>query len=390
MVNAPPPNLMHGIQLVQAGRKAEALPYLRYAAQVEPMTAEGWLWLAAATDNLEEYRYAVEQALRLNPYHPNALRMRHALEAAHYASQAPPTPGYAMPPATPYAGTGSATPVQRQAGRRRPSLLRRVLRALVIALLLGGCIGVSASLVISGALTNLARDWLRVEDLHTLDFVVGDSPGYRFRVDVPDSWVPANTDNASWRATRDDLAAAFPGSADLWEALETGFSSVVRDPAYGTIMPVVRLVETGEGALESGGMVPALTLYEIVPLPTAPEGEPDTVCARMRALETQFAASGGFGVAVSGGQVVETTLDMRATYGDCVFAVERRYANLRSDQVPLALSAEVAPDATREIVIAVPVADTRYAVWQMVYPDAMHGDYDRAVARVLDTLHHVP
>jgi hypothetical protein len=33
MYNAPPPNLMQGIQLVENGRKSEALPYLRYAVQ---------------------------------------------------------------------------------------------------------------------------------------------------------------------------------------------------------------------------------------------------------------------------------------------------------------------------------------------------------------------
>jgi len=76
MYNTPPPNLLHGINLVQAGQKHEALIYLRHAARHEPLTAEGWLWLAAATDNLDEYTYSVDQALRLDPHHPIAGRMR--------------------------------------------------------------------------------------------------------------------------------------------------------------------------------------------------------------------------------------------------------------------------------------------------------------------------
>ena len=80
MSNAAPPNLMQGIQFVRAGRKAEALPYLRYAVQNESVPADGWLWLAAATADLDEYRYCVDQALRLDPQHRTALQMRGDLE----------------------------------------------------------------------------------------------------------------------------------------------------------------------------------------------------------------------------------------------------------------------------------------------------------------------
>ncbi len=88
--NDPPPNLAQGIHLVQSGDRRAALAYLRRAAQDEPLTAEGWLWLAAATDDLPEYRQAVTQALRLDSRHPVARRMRTELErldgaAAHTA-----------------------------------------------------------------------------------------------------------------------------------------------------------------------------------------------------------------------------------------------------------------------------------------------------------------
>ncbi len=78
--NDPPPDLMQGIGLVQSGDRRAALEYLRRAAQNEPLTAEGWLWLAAATDDLPEYRGAVTRALRLDARHPLARRMRAELE----------------------------------------------------------------------------------------------------------------------------------------------------------------------------------------------------------------------------------------------------------------------------------------------------------------------
>ncbi len=88
--NDPPPNLAQGIHLVQSGDRQGALAYLRRAAQDEPLTAEGWLWLAAATGDLPEYRRAVTQALRLDSRHPVARRMQAELErldgsAAHTA-----------------------------------------------------------------------------------------------------------------------------------------------------------------------------------------------------------------------------------------------------------------------------------------------------------------
>ena len=78
--NDPPPNLAQGIHLVQSGDKQTALIFLRRAAQDEPLTAEGWLWLAAATGDLAEYRQAVTRALRLASRHPVARRMRAELE----------------------------------------------------------------------------------------------------------------------------------------------------------------------------------------------------------------------------------------------------------------------------------------------------------------------
>lgn len=398
MYNAPPPDLIKGIGLVQAGRKADALPYLRQAAQLETRNPEGWLWLAAATDDLDEYRHCVYQALRLDPYHPVAGRMRRALEALDTAARLPqPTPAPMSPVSRsgtydrPMGTGGAAAPVREAYERRaRWSWLRRIVRAVVLALLIGGCLGVSAALIQSGEPANLVRDWLRIEELHTLDFTVGETPGYHFRVDVPESWRPANEDNPSWRSLRSDLEAAFLQSVALWETLDEPFSVVVRDPAYGRIMPPVHLVETDTARITSQGMVTTLTLHEIVPLPEPPADQPDTVCGRMRTLETQFAASGGFSAVVSGSQVLDTSLVVRDDPDDCVSTVGRRYTDQRPDQVPSAISAGSAPSATREVVIAVPVGGTHYAVWRMVYADSAHATYESVVSRVIATLEYVP
>lgn len=390
MYNAPPPNVMRGIGLVQAGRRAEALPYLRYAAQSEDLTAEGWLWLAAATDDLAEYRHCVRQALRLDPYHPVAGQMQRALDALDSAARRPPPPTSGTMPHVASSSYGGYVPRRDAAPQARPTWLRRIVRAVVLALLIGGCLGVSATLIASGAITNLVRDWLRIEELHTLDFTVGESPGYHFRVDVPDAWQPANADNPSWRTTRAALEVAFPQTSALWDTLDERFSVVVRDPVYGTIMPLVRIVETGHDALREGGMVAALTLHEIVPLPDPTPGEPGTICGRMRILEAQFLASGGLAEASTGGQVLDTALIARSDPDDCVFAVQRRYSDLRAEQVPLALAPDSAPDATREVVIAVPVGAQRFALWQIVYADVMHDEYASAVERVIETLEYMP
>jgi Flp pilus assembly protein TadD len=116
MYNTPPPNLLHGINLVQAGQKHEALIYLRHAARHEPLTAEGWLWLAAATDNLDEYTYSVDQALRLDPRHPIAARMRGDLNRLA---------GWNRP-----AETGTGEPTNRPAPATEMHRLSRARRAM--------------------------------------------------------------------------------------------------------------------------------------------------------------------------------------------------------------------------------------------------------------------
>jgi hypothetical protein len=378
MVNAPPPNLMQGIQLIENGRRAEALPYLRYAVQNEAVTAEGWLWLAAATDDLEEYRYCVDQALRLDPFHPRAQRMRNELERPEL---------HVLPQGNGYAagGVGFETERQKLSARYRPSRRWRLLRGLVLVLIVGGCVGGAAALIISGVIQEAVRGWLEGEKTHALEFVVGGPPAYRFRVEVPDTWVPADTDEQSWRDKRDELMAAFPapdGQTSVWEQVGTSFSRAARDPVYGEISPPVRLVETDVTRLEQGGMVAALTLLEIVPYPQPGEAAADA-CARMRLLEQYFKTTGALAMQPDSA-IVDTALTERPDQGDCIYAVHRRYTN--QTQVAFSLSADRVPSATREITLAVPVGIERYALWQITLADSVYDDYEPTVERIFDTL----
>ena len=388
--NNPPPNLLQGIRLVEAGRRAEALAYLRIAAQSEPLTADGWLWLAAATDNLDEYRTCVQQALRLEPYHPVAGQMRRALEHMGAWGAAPPAPtsgGSHTPPqpAPAYRADLATPPAQRQVRG-----WRRILRVLMIVLVLSGCVGVTAAVLLSDSVQDTLRSWTGAESVQTLEFTVGDArENYRFRVSVPQSWLPADTDAPSWQDARAELLGAFPNSEALWEQIEAAFSRVVRDPVYGGMIPQPRLVETDAGRLRTDGMVAALTLDAITPLPPAPTGRPNTACERLAALEARILANENLAT-LPNSEIVETRLVSGEGPNDCVFMVHRRYTHQAPHQVAFALSPENAPTATREVVFAVPVGTERYASWKLTFADGAYGRYEGTVTRIAETLRYMP
>ncbi|RPJ02065.1 MAG: hypothetical protein EHM39_02410, partial [Chloroflexi bacterium] len=369
MDSAPPPNLMQGIQFVQAGRKAVALPYLRYAVQNEPVTADGWLWLAAATQDLDEYRYCVDQALRLDPQHRTAQQMRADLERRAVWG----TPGYVGT----YTAGRAAVPTTRG---------NRLLRALAALVLIGALVGALAAVILSGVIQNATRDWLESEDERTLEFTIGETPAFRFRVEVPDTWLPANTDNPSWRERRDELTAAFSSSGDgtsVWETVEVPFSGAVRNPVYGDILPPVRLVETDEERLAADGMVAALTLLEIDAFPDPPSGETAAdVCSHMRLLEAYFQTGGDAGV-TTGGEEIDSMVAARNGLGDCIYSVHRRFPTPAAESVPLRLRPGSASLAYREITLAVPVGAERYALWRLTFADAAYDGYTHAIERIL-------
>lgn len=383
MNGMPSPTLLHGISLVQSGRRAEALQFLRLAARSEALSADAWLWIAAATDDIDEYRGCVAQALRLDPYHPVAVRMQQELDRQMWAAPQVPMAAPRSAPIGPQQYTRQDT-----AWRMRPSRLRRVLRALALALLIGGCLGPIAALFVTGAVPNLVRDWLHVQDLHTLEFAVGATPAYRFRVQVPEAWLPANAESATWQARRAALETALPGSAALWDALQVDFSTVVRDPAYGTLWPLAHIIETDADRLRQGGLAGALTLHEIVPLPVPPAGTDTSICARMRLLEAQAQTEQAL-IHTPGGALLETYVVRRAGPGDCATWVHRRFGGLPPNQAIFVVPGMVPPAGTREILVAVPVGAERAAIWTITVPDATYDDdYAAAVKQILATLEY--
>jgi|GEM_PF-2234086 len=383
MMNASLPNLMHGIQLVQAGRKPDALPYLRLAARTEAIPAEGWLWLAAATDDREEYRHCVNQALSLAPGHPVAQRMLGELNRQEGWAWGGGTSGTSFAPVR--VATGTMAPAH-------PSRGRRILRALAVLVIAGVCLGAIAALALSDIAQDTIRDWLGTGSGRTVEFSVGTLPAYRFRVEVPDTWLPANQDDPAWREARADLEAAFPPSDDqinVWEQISASFSTAARDPVYGQIVPPLRLVETDRDALARDGMVAALTLEEILPLPAPADGAPATICDRMRLLEEQ-ARSGEALAPRPGEETLDTTFSGRDGADECTVSLQRRATGLPPQQVPFPLAIDRAPDAVRTVVIAVPAGEARFAVWRLTLAESATGDYEGAIETIVDTLRRVP
>lgn len=400
--HAASPNLLQGIQLVQAGRHAEALAYLRHAARTEPLTADGWLWLAAATPDLAEYRNCVNQALRLDPTHRIALRMRddlvrldHAAYPIHGAYGSP-----AAPAAPPYTGgipdyilSPDEFATLREDGDntatrvKRPSRLRRVLRIVALVVLLGSCGGIFASVIASGVIQGMVHDWLTSGGTQTLDFTVSESPAYRFRVTLPESWLPANTDYPTWRDTRDDLIAQFPpaaGQEPIWEQLDESFSTAVRDPVYGEMLPAIRLIETDPAILAEHGVIASLTLEAILPYPNTTPASAPAVCDRMRGLEAAYHADQL--TLPPGGTEIETTLAVRQTTDDCIFAIQRQYT-LPASFTPVLVPGHTA-NSVRYIWIAVPVEDERYANWILILSESHYQVDETLVEDILRSLTH--
>lgn len=381
MYNTPPPNLLQGIQLVQAGRKAEALPYLRYAARTEPLTADGWLWLACATDDREEYRNCVQQALALDPQHPTALRMRDELDRQERWGRATPTTGTGFPPVPAPAGApvygpgyvdADYRPEHRRWGRTVPALLLGLIcLLLVISVVVIGPIKVGERLGV-------------VDTGEIVEFTVGMSgESYRFRVLVPDSWLPADTESGDWQARRVELMDHFDiaaGQPGVWDEVDEPFNTIMRDPVYGTILPPARLVETDPETLDRYGVITALTLQEIVPLPDVPDRPGASVCDRMRLLEDQLVARGGLN-STADSEVTASGIGRRGDIGDCVLYVQRR----TTASPPFAL--DDTPGPARVVTLAVPVGRERYALWVLTMADAAY-DEDR-VDRIIGSLEYL-
>jgi hypothetical protein len=156
-VHNPMQNALTGIQLAQAGRKMEALAYLREAVQREPVNAEVWLWLAHVTPDGREYQNCVYQALHLEPHHVIARQMQAALMQS--TNQPPVAPQmYQQPPASQPTGPApyQSPPSGYQTGQINPDFLKRVgqlqrrrwlVRRVMIIAAVGAALGIIAAVI---------------------------------------------------------------------------------------------------------------------------------------------------------------------------------------------------------------------------------------------------
>lgn len=67
--------LRNARKLAEAGNREEALKLVRRVVVSYPDQVDGWWVLANVTHETSEQRYALEQALAIQPDHPGALRM---------------------------------------------------------------------------------------------------------------------------------------------------------------------------------------------------------------------------------------------------------------------------------------------------------------------------
>lgn len=74
--------LMDAIELVKAGRRAEARAVLHDLIRDDPDFQDAWLWMSIAVDSLDQASICLDNVLRINPRH-------HAAAAALYRIRVP-------------------------------------------------------------------------------------------------------------------------------------------------------------------------------------------------------------------------------------------------------------------------------------------------------------
>jgi hypothetical protein len=84
--DAPIHRLLDAIELIQADRKAEALPILRELIKDNNNFEEAWLWMSVAVESMDESLICLDYVLRLNPRNETALRALVRLREIELAS----------------------------------------------------------------------------------------------------------------------------------------------------------------------------------------------------------------------------------------------------------------------------------------------------------------
>src|SRR5579859_6273553 len=114
--------VQQAVAAIKAGNKAQAKDLLTKAVELDDQNEQGWLWLSACVDTLEEQQICLENVLELNPANEKARKGLAAIakqtgQQPAVSSSAPPAPsGGSRVPASapdPFAGspfdTGAAS-----------------------------------------------------------------------------------------------------------------------------------------------------------------------------------------------------------------------------------------------------------------------------------------
>ncbi len=351
----PLPNAQMGVQLAQAGNKADALSYLRRAVQSEPVNAEVWLWLAHVTPDLQEYRHCVYQALAKEPNHTIARQMHDALVRIYprlSASRPQPQISYVFPSESKPlvvddALVSSVELQQRVRGRRR-----------LLAIIAAFFILIGMATVIGLILTN--QQQAKTSNQTTIRVLGANDTVWQFELEVPESWLLADSNSADWVAARERLAETWP-DVDVWAQVETDINSVVVSET-GSVTPQITLIETDPGAIPENPT--RLQLRRIISVS-------DTTCEGMRQLAENRQAELQTDSVVSN-QIVEQAPDR------CIFVVHFEGFSGYTQMME------------HIYVMQIPANEEAVAEWHLTVADAEHETYQEAIQQVIRTLRAKP
>jgi hypothetical protein len=79
--------LLDAIELIQANRKAEAIPILRELIGENNNFEEAWLWMSVAVESMDQSLISLDNVLRINPNNETALRALLRLREIELASE---------------------------------------------------------------------------------------------------------------------------------------------------------------------------------------------------------------------------------------------------------------------------------------------------------------
>jgi hypothetical protein len=102
-----------GIAALKAGRKAEARKLLQKAVDLDETNEQGWLWLSACVDSLEDQQLCLENVLALNPGNAKAKRGLEEINKQlqrRSSSFTPAPPPASQPSSGGYTSSGSVSP----------------------------------------------------------------------------------------------------------------------------------------------------------------------------------------------------------------------------------------------------------------------------------------